>query len=116
MSLRTPEMVQKYADYKAQGGLDNGCRLCETEPLKKFKYWKITGNKFPFDKVAKTHHMLLPLRHTKEIDFTEEERQELLEIKHSEDIQNEYEFLIEATHKIKSIPAHFHIHLLVTKE
>ncbi|HVZ76187.1 MAG TPA: hypothetical protein VG934_02890 [Candidatus Paceibacterota bacterium] len=109
-------MTQKYKDYREQGGLDHGCPLCEAEPLKKYTYWKITDNKFPFDRIAQRHEMLLPLRHTNELGLTEEEKSELLAIKHSDDIQGSYQFMIEATEKQKSIPGHFHIHLLVAKD
>lgn len=112
--LRTPEMFQKYADYRAQGGLDNGCRLCEAEPIKKFNFWKLTDNKFPFDRLAKTHHMLLPIRHALEADLKEEEKNELIEIKQI--LDNDYNFIIEATNKTKSIPTHFHLHFIVAKD
>lgn len=115
-SLRTPEMTQRYKDYRDQGGLENGCRLCDSEPIKKYRFWKITDNKFPFDRIAKVHYMLMPLRHTTEAGFTEEERFELFEIKHGVDIQDDYDFIIEAMHKKKSIPDHFHLHLIVAKD
>ncbi len=114
-TFRTPEMTQKYADYRAAGHLDNGCRLCDVPAIKQYKFWKIAEAKFSFDRVAVKHNMLLPLRHTVETGLTEEEKQELLDIKNG-DIQTEYEFIIEATTKKKSIPSHFHLHLIVAQD
>ncbi len=109
-------MIQAYAEYKAAGGLENGCRLCEVPAVKTYKFWKISTPKFPFDKIAQVHDMLLPIRHTDEHGLTEEEKAELLLLKHSDEIQEKYEFMIEATHNKKSIPAHFHLHMMVPKE
>ena len=115
-TFRTPKTEQKYAEHKAGGGLDGGCRLCKHPALTLYQYWKITDNNFPYDRVAKKHNMLIPLRHATELDLTEEERNELLAIKHSAAIQENYEFIVEPNWNKKSIPNHFHLHLLVVKE
>src|SRR6185369_7348001 len=113
--LRSAAQQAKYDAYKAAGGLENGCRLCERKPLKTFKYWRIIGNKFPFDRIAKVHHMIVPKRHVAEPQLRQAEVSEFRRIK--EDYLNKkYEFLIEATHLKKSIPEHFHIHLVIVKE
>lgn len=115
-TFRSPEMTKEYDDFKAAGGLQDGCRLCDVPAIKQFEYWKISQPKFTFDRIAELHHMLLPLRHTTELTLTDKEQKELLEIKHSPDVQEAYEFIIEASHKKKSIPAHFHVHLVVAKD
>ncbi len=114
-NLRTRETSQKYTDYRIQGGLDGGCRLCDAQAVKEYRFWKVSINNFPYDRIAEVHHMLLPIRHTDEAGLTEEERQELLAIKDGY-VQHHYEFMIEASQKHKSIPAHFHLHLIVAKE
>ncbi|MEI6864218.1 MAG: hypothetical protein WCK46_02540 [Candidatus Adlerbacteria bacterium] len=113
--LRTPEGQKKYKDLIDQGILEKGCALCLSESIKTFTHWKIMPNAFPYDRIAKVHDMIVPLRHSIEDDLTVEELKELHEIKNSY-IQKEYEFIIEATYKVKSIPAHFHLHLLIIKD
>ena len=113
-SLRTPEGKKKYQEYLKGELAEHACSLCEKEAVKCFSYWKITENSFPYDLIAKTHHMLIPLRHGREHELSTEELQELKEIK-SNNINPEYDYIIEATPKNKSIPDHFHLHLIVGK-
>lgn len=63
-TLRTPEGTKKYHDYLDARGADVGCPLCRKSPLKQFMFWKIVANDFPYEKIAQTHDMLLPVRHT----------------------------------------------------
>jgi hypothetical protein len=106
---------QKYATFRASGAMDKECVLCEKEPVQFFEYWKIVTNDFPFDRVAARHDMLMPRRHTVEADLTPEEWREFQQLKGTV-LSDEYDYLIEATHKTKSIPHHFHLHLIVAKE
>ena len=124
LSLRTNETEAKYAEWKLERGLEKGCPMCTNEPfkgfiycaaVKEFTYWKIVINDFPYDKVAEKHHMLVPLRHVTEGELTEEEKQELQTIKPTY-LNDNYQFIIEATHKTKSVPEHFHLHLIVVRE
>jgi diadenosine tetraphosphate (Ap4A) HIT family hydrolase len=112
--LRTDKGQAVYDDYKAKGGLDDGCRLCEAKPLKSFKHWLIIKNQFPYDKIASVHDMIIPKRHVAEREISSEERAEYQKIK-DDFLHKEYEFMIEATHRKKTIPGHFHIHLIVAK-
>jgi len=114
-TLRTPEGEKKYQDYIKAGGLDNGCPLCRDTARKTFTYWKIVSNDFPYDRVAGAHDMVVPLRHITEHELTAEELEELREIKHSY-INDTYDYVIEAVYKKKSIPKHFHLHLVTLKE
>ncbi len=88
--------------------------LCEKQALKEFRYWKVTDNSFPYDLIAKAHHMLVPVRHVSESELSEDELSELKEIKYTY-ANTEYDYLIEATSKNKSIPTHHHLHLIVGK-
>lgn len=108
-------MHEAYEAYKAKGHLAEGCRLCDKEPIKVFKNWKIIQNKFPYDQITAVHHMLVPLRHVTEAKLTAEEAEELYDIK-TNLLDGEYMFIMEALPRIKSIPAHFHLHLLVPKD
>jgi diadenosine tetraphosphate (Ap4A) HIT family hydrolase len=113
--LRTKKHHAQYLSYIRRGGLASGCRLCEKKPLKEFKYWRIVENRFPYDKIANVHHMLIPKRHVGETELSPRETKELLALKQGY-ISAHYEYLIEAVHKQKSIPAHFHLHLIVSKD
>lgn len=111
--LRTRETADAYSAFKATGALENFCPLCEKPPLQEFKFWKIILNDFPYDLVASKHDMVVPLRHTTEHELTAEEREELYEIKYGS--LQEYDIIVEATHRNKSIPEHFHLHLVNLK-
>lgn len=114
-TLRSKESEAAYDAYQAQGGLGEGCALCKAEPIKQFTYWKITENRFPYDKIAQVHHTLVPLRHVHDDGLTSEERAEYQELKHGH-INERYEIIIEAVPRKFSIPEHFHQHLVVIKE
>jgi hypothetical protein len=114
VSLRTEEAKNKYKEYIRNGGLNNACVLCEKPPVKSFNFWKVIENDFPYDLIASKHHMLVPLRHIPEEGLNEDEIKEVKQIK--EDLINsDYDWTIEATRKNKSIPDHFHLHLIVGK-
>lgn len=112
--LRTEELENTYREYRKTDTFTNGCVLCKEEPLKLFKHWKVIVNKFPYDRIAGTHHMVVPIQHCTEVDLNQEQRNELIEIKNHE-LNDEYDFFMEPTHKGRSIPGHFHIHLVVIK-
>lgn len=112
--LRTKKSQAVYEAYKAAGHLAT-CKLCEATPLQTFKYWVIIGNAFPYDRIAATHDMIVPKRHVAEEGVSQEEWREYATIK-NEVLHTTYEFMIEATHRKKSIPGHFHIHLLTVKD
>lgn len=113
--FRTPEQQESYEAYKAAGNLDRDCVLCARESLRTFEHWRIIKNMFPYDKIAKVHHMILPKRHVTEPELSEEEVRELRKIK-EEYFHKDYDFMIEAMGNMKSIPAHFHNHLIVVKD
>lgn len=104
-------MVEKYRLAMEKEGDSKECALCVKPVLTAFTYWKIIPNDFPYDVIAERHDMLVPIRHVTELELTPEEREEFLAIKNSD--AQEYDYLIEGTYKIKSIPEHFHIHLVI---
>ncbi|HWA31930.1 MAG TPA: hypothetical protein VG694_00540 [Candidatus Paceibacterota bacterium] len=115
MTFRTQEMNEKYDQFKAEGNLVKGCNLCEAPSLTEFNYWRIVDNRFPYDRVAKTHHMILPKRCVTEENLTDEEKAELKSLRAGY-VNENYEFVIEPTAKMKSIPLHMHLHLIVSKD
>lgn len=112
--FRSERMKNLYAKHKETGILDRECVLCTIKSIQEFKFWRIIPNSFPYDLIATEHNMLVPIRHTKEDGLTEDEVKELLEIKAND--LDKYDYLIEAGNNKKSIPAHFHIHLVCAKD
>lgn len=110
--FRSDEMSSQYRAYRDAGGL-NECVLCTKPSLKEFTHWRILKNDFPYDLVAEKHDMIVPKRHVKEDWLTDEEKSELFSIKEDNLIKN-YDFTLEAFGK--SIPEHFHLHLIVIKD
>jgi predicted nucleic acid-binding OB-fold protein len=116
--FRTRETRKKYEKFIADGFLNDGCNLCKrrkTELIKEFKHWRIIKNIFPWDRVAKTNHIIVPKRHIVYKELTKTEKDELEKIK-IEYIEKGYDLIAEATNKIKSIPTHLHIHLIILKK
>lgn len=115
-SLRTPPIEESYAKYRADHDFIAHCPLCEKKPIRAYTYWKIVPNDFMYDKIAKKHDMIVPLRHTTEIDFTDGEREELRLIKHEFMMSPEYDFVMEITEPHKTIPPHFHMHIIALRD
>lgn len=113
--LRSEEKEQEYTEYRNSGALEDGCKLCQADSILEFNYWRIINNRFPYDKISRIHHMIVPKRHAKETELNQEEKFELRQIK-IQPIGKDYDYIIEATVKNKSIPAHFHLHLVEVKE
>ena len=113
VSLRTPEGEKAYSDYRATRTEEDGCALCDAVVLKTFSHWKVIPNKFPYDRIAGKHNMIIPIRHVVEEELTTEERTEFFEIK--DEVTKGYNWIIEATPSTKSIPEHFHLHLVAGK-
>lgn len=113
-TLRSPELSKKYKDFRANNSFDAACALCAKVAIQTFNHWKIISNDFPYDRIADVHEMIVPLRHVKDSELTPEEIEEYKKIK--EERLQEYDYILEATHKTKSIPGHFHLHLIIGKE
>lgn len=99
----------------AAGNLENECGLCKATSIKEFKYWRIIDNRFPWDLIAQIGHIIIPKRHVVYDKLTMAEKKEFDLIK-SKYIEKRYEVIAEATNRKKSIPGHFHKHLLVLKD
>lgn len=112
MTLRKPESEKKYCEYKNTASFAE-CPLCREglSPIKKFKYWILISNRFPYDLIASKHDMLMLKDH--KIDITIREYAELLEIK--DQLGFQYDAMIENMLSGMSIPAHYHCHLIKYK-
>jgi len=114
--LRTATTYEKYLRHIDTGGLvRHGCPLCQKPSLHEFEHWRIVQNDFPYDRIAKTHHMLIPKEHSIEIDLSQEVLTEYLKIK-QEYLPQHYEIVMQSLAHKQSIPAHHHYHLVVIKE
>jgi hypothetical protein len=114
---RSKKMHEKYHRYKKTHFKEGVCNLCNktrAATIKNFKYWRIVKNIFPWDRIARTHHMIIPKRHVVYEDLSRAEKKELDKLRSSY-INKHYWVMAEATHRKKSIPGHHHIHLLVLK-
>ena len=112
-SFRTVKSTKKYLKHLKNRALDNICPLCrERKTIKKFKYWRIIENDFPYDKIAKIHHMVVPFRHISECKLNKKELNEFRKIKQKYIAKN-YDHISKGM--AKSIPNHFHLHLIVLK-
>lgn len=118
--LRSDEMMTKYMSdmreleekgTRASPFLDWKSRL-----IKEFESWVIIENKYPYDAIAITSHLICTKR---EVAFkwellTEEERDELERIK-KDYLGLHYNVIWENLPKGQTVPGHFHLNLLVLK-
>lgn len=93
---------------------DDFCPLCEADTILNFEHWRIIPNKYPYDAVARKHDQLVPKQHLTASEISSAAWEELEHLKQGV-LNEEYSFLIEALPGAKSIPGHFHLHLMVPK-
>lgn len=114
-TFRTPETEEKYAEYIKTRGPSAGCVLCGRPAIQTFTHWKIVENRFPYDKIAKVHHMLVAKEHLAQENVPQEAWWEFDKLKKGF-INENYALILEQTPKESSIPGHFHVHLIVIKD
>ena len=114
-TLRTEETALKYEEEIAKRTSDSGCPLClfETQ-VKEFDNWVLMKNKFPYDRYFTKSDMLVPKRHVGENQLNDIEIAELGRLK-KEVLYLDYDSIIEHFPGPKSIPEHFHYHLVQYK-
>lgn len=88
----------------------------ENEPsIHHFVHWRIIKNQFPYDVIAKTHHMLIPMRQiSSEAELNEIEKAELKMIKKTK-IEKDYDAILLQHPRNQSVSHWLHYHLLVFK-
>ncbi len=99
-----------------KGASKNPLQHLIEKPIKEFKYWLIIENEFPYDAIAELHHMLVPKRSVA-FDWDLLSREELEEYNfiRKEYLPELYELIWENLPKNRTIPEHFHVHLLRLK-
>lgn len=113
VTFRSKEIQDKYDKYQAEG--HEGCGICRDDTIKDFAHWKIIPNLFPYDLIATTHHMIVPKRHVDSKELTNIEKEELETLKETY-LNDNYEYFFEVSNSGKSIPGHYHIHLIIPKD
>lgn len=114
MTLRTWTTEKSYQRFKNQN-CNQSCYLCRARPLWEFDRWKVVKNEFPYDQIAETNDILTTKKHTGEQKITRAEQKELENIK-KQYISLHYDMILENTKKKKTIPEHFHLHLITMKQ
>lgn len=118
--VRSEETMAKYLEFarirKEKGIAVNPFKDWKDYIIKEFDYWYIIPNDFPYDAIATVNHMIAPKR---EVAFdwrllTPEEEKELDYLKETY-INEHYDVVWENLPKGQTVPAYFHLHLLVLK-
>lgn len=79
--------------------------------IKKWQYWILVKNEFPYDKIAKKHDLLVPKRFIADGEEMEDlELNELYDIK--TELNEDYDAYYEGTKRNRTVPEHFHIHCI----
>lgn len=113
--LRSKETHDYYLTVREARGSDFACPLCDRDAIQQFQHWKIIPNRFPYDRIAVTHHMIVSLRHVPDSELLPEEIDELIELKQGI-LRDSYDMLTESLGGHKSIPSHAHRHLITLKD
>ncbi len=109
MSLRTAAGERAYQEARLNGGT----RPLELEPsIKKWQYWRLIENRFPYSVAFKTHHMLVPYRAnvSERWDLNDEEKREFERILR-EFVYPTYDLWFENCPKRRSVARFYHVHL-----
>lgn len=115
--VRTQEMMNKYMEYsQSKNQNEKPFENINNTTIATFNNWIIIENRFPYDAIASTSHMLITKR---EVPFdwkllTKEELDELTYLKETY-INEHYDILWENLSKGRTIPGWFHLHILVLK-
>lgn len=105
VTLRKPETEAAYKLSRETGDLSP---LYSEEHIREFQYWRIVNNRFPYDKIYQTHHLLIPKRKfALESDMWLRERDELTRLKQT----LPYDQVLENTMHNRSICDLYHLHL-----
>jgi len=107
--LRTDKMHERYVT--AEKDPD----FMRTAPsIIDYVFWRVIDNSFPYDTVAKTHHMLVPKRQFAEYgDMKRRERVEYDTIINT--YLEDYDVVMLNLPKQRSVKDWFHIHLLILR-
>lgn len=118
VSLRTPEMEDKYQKYLKTDLAKNCCFCRELDKhnsgyssavIKEYDCWVIMKNDFPYNMVYSVHNLLFPKRHVDFADLTVKEISEYNRILN--EVRKDYHQQLENFGDRQSQKGHFHIHI-----
>ena len=110
--LRTKKCLKRYHDKRKKLGKEfSNVDLTKLECVRRYFYWTLVKNEFPYDKITKRHDMLVPLRKfPKEGNMTMLEWCELMNIK--KEIEKDYDSFLENTFHRRVLSNIFHLHCI----
>jgi diadenosine tetraphosphate (Ap4A) HIT family hydrolase len=109
-TLRSDAMHTKYLTYPKDPNF-----MKNAPSIKDYQYWRIIENKFPYDTIAKVHHLLVPRRQVSRYDLmTTQELTEyeglLLNV-----LPQDYDMILLNFPKAQSVKDWLHFHLIIVK-
>lgn len=111
-SMRTEAGERVYQQAKLDETL---VPLYKETALERWDDWILVENRFPYDLVFTTHHLLVPTRDFADRDgMMKSEQQSLSEILNY--LQHQYDIVFENTPRQRSVKSLYHIHLAVWKK
>lgn len=117
--LRTEETAKRYEDAIASHATsgEKVCNLCADKDavIQEFEHWVLMQNSYPYDRYFSKSNMLVTKRHTNETGLNEAEKAELLQLKNSTELSEQYDSMLEHFQKQRSMPNHYHIHIIEFK-
>ena len=112
VSLRTHKDEANYLQAKKTGIAKKP--LYEEAPIRTWNNWMLIENRFPYNAVFETFHMLVPRRGgVVKSSLSSREREELEDI--LDELSDVYDCYMVNYPKKQSIKTHYHIHLLTYK-
>ncbi len=113
--LRSEKAASEYEEAIKNRTPGSGCNLCNDRDttIQEFSHFVLMKNKFPYDRYFTKSDMIVAKKHVTELELSQEERTELAEIKKV--LSDSYDSLIEHLPKQKSIPGHYHLHVVEFK-
>ncbi len=120
MALRSQKLIDAY---KAEQTAHEDFRMVKDlsedheRVIRSFEHWNIIENLYPYDLIAKEHHMLVPKRvFGKMSECTRDEWNEYKYLLNLFEEEDHYDAILENFSKGRSIIRHLHLHLLVYKD
>ena len=116
--LRSEKITKEYDNVKKRRkkeGIIGGSFLKKLEKIsiKNFKYWVIVPNRFPYDLIAKEHHIIFLKRDIIfDWDLLKKEEVEEFNFLRKTYFYKKYDALWENFPRTQSIPSRFHLHLI----
>ena len=113
--VRTDETLQRYNEVMSEREGSDVCPLCAVPSIADYTHWRVIPNDFPYDRLAITHHLLIPKRCCNDNELTADEHAELINLRDTV-LNDSYDSMVVNMPKFTSIKQHFHYHLIVLKE